>query len=140
MDEFVEACRERGQKMTHQRIEIFREVIRSDEHPDAETIYERVGKRIRTISRNTVYQTLWFLVDNEFISTLGVQRDRSRFDGNVGRHHHIVCTECGKVGDFEKDEFDSLTPPRSLGTWGELRSTHVEMRGVSAECLPKKGS
>ena len=42
-----------GMKVTHQRTEIFREVAGSDEHPDAETVYQRVRKRVTGISRDT---------------------------------------------------------------------------------------
>jgi len=45
-------------KVTHQRTEIFRELAAGTEHPDAETVYQRVCKRVPSISRDTVYRTL----------------------------------------------------------------------------------
>jgi len=95
-------------KLTHQRIEIFREVARTGDHPDAETIFKRVRKRIPTVSLDTVCRTLWMLNDVGLISTLGSQRGRVRFDGNASPHHHFICTKCGKAGDFYSKEFDDL--------------------------------
>jgi len=43
---FTEAARNAGVKMTHQRLEIFREIADTREHPDVDTIYQRVRKRI----------------------------------------------------------------------------------------------
>ena len=42
MCSFLETCRETGLKATHQRMEIFRELAGSEEHPDAEAIYQSV--------------------------------------------------------------------------------------------------
>lgn len=58
---FVQACRGEGVKASHQRIEIFREVAATIDHPDAETIYERVRTRMPTIALDTAYCTLALL-------------------------------------------------------------------------------
>ena len=54
MEHFEKACRNGGIKLTHQRIEIFREVAESDEHPDAEKVYQGVRERVPTVSYNFV--------------------------------------------------------------------------------------
>jgi Fur family peroxide stress response transcriptional regulator len=55
---FLEECRRSGLRITHQRTEVFRELARSAAHPDAETLYLWVRRRVPTISRDTVYRTL----------------------------------------------------------------------------------
>jgi Fur family transcriptional regulator, peroxide stress response regulator len=137
MDHFKEALRISGVKLTHQRIEIFREVAKTGDHPDAETIYKRVRKRIPTISLDTVYRTLWLLNDMGLITTLGPQRGRVRFDGNVSPHHHFVCTQCGTVGDFYNQDFDNLEVPEAVVGMGEVASAHVQFRGLCSRCLEK---
>src|SRR5450759_1215901 len=125
MDRFTEIMRGSGIKLTHQRIEIFREAARTGDHPDAETIFKRVRKRIPTISLDTVYRTLWMLNDMGLITTLGPQRGRVRFDANASPHHHFICTKCGKVGDFYSKEFDDLEVPEQVSRMGEVATTHV---------------
>jgi Fur family peroxide stress response transcriptional regulator len=139
MDRFTEALRESGIRLTHQRIEIFREVARTGDHPDAETIFKRVRKRIPTISLDTVYRTLWMLNDMGLISTLGPQRGRVRFDGNASPHHHFICTKCGKVGDFYSKEFDDLEVPEQVSRMGDVVTTHVQFRGLCSRCHEKEG-
>ncbi|MBW1971134.1 MAG: transcriptional repressor, partial [Deltaproteobacteria bacterium] len=63
MERFNEICRNSGEKLTHQRIEIFREVAQTGEHPDAEKVHQGVRKRMPTVSLDTVYRTLWWLKD-----------------------------------------------------------------------------
>jgi len=135
IERFVESCRRLGLKATHQRIEVFREIIQSDEHPDAETLFQRVRTRIPSLSRNTVYSTLQLLLDQGFIATLGLPSDRRRFEGNLEPHHHLVCTSCGKVQDFSDPECLELKPLPQFSAWGAVESVHVELRGTCSECL-----
>ncbi len=137
----IEKCaarlREAGLKVTHQRLEIFREVARSREHPDAETIYRAVKRRMPTVSLDTVYRTLWLLMDLGLIGALGLPRERMRFDGNPRPHHHFLCTQCGLARDFYEEHFDHLPVPKEVKALGDTRRIYVEIRGICARCLAK---
>ena len=91
MARFEQVCRNAGIRLTHQRMEIFREVARTGDHPDAESVYQGVRDRMPTISLDTVYRTLWLLNDLGLITTLGPPRGGTRFDANLTAHHHFVC-------------------------------------------------
>jgi len=123
-----------GVKLTHQRLEIFREVAKSGDHPDAETIYTGVRKRVPTVSLDTVYRTLWLLFDLGLISTLGAPRERVRFDANIKPHHHFVCVNCGMTHDVYSEEFDQLRIPNSVKALGTVEKAQVEVRGVCLQC------
>jgi len=135
---FDEACRTAGLKLTHQRMEIFREIAKTEEHPSAETIYERVRERIPAISLDTVYRTLDTLEKLGVISRVHVLCERARFDANMSPHHHFVCTTCGLVRDFSDPEADNLTIPREVASWGQVKSIHVELRSVCSSCLASR--
>jgi Fur family peroxide stress response transcriptional regulator len=134
LERFTAACRDAGVKLTHQRIEIFREVATSTEHPDAETVFRGVQARVPTVSLDTVYRTLWLLTDLGLLFTLGPRRESVRFDANMAPHHHYVCTRCGLTRDFENDEFDALRVPKDVSDFGSITATHVEVRGLCAAC------
>ena len=42
---FADICRAHGLKVTQQRFEIYSELAASEEHPDAETVYEKIRGR-----------------------------------------------------------------------------------------------
>jgi Fur family peroxide stress response transcriptional regulator len=134
--EFVEACRRQGVKATHQRSEILRELVATHEHPDAETIYARVRQRIPTISPDTVYRTLRLLEDMGIIARVGSTRYRARFDANMDRHHHFVCSECGLIVDFSSEVLDRLPVPREVAELGDVDWVYVELRGHCGKCQP----
>lgn len=144
LERFQAAAREAGIKLTHQRLEIFRELASTEDHPDAETVFRRVRERVPTVSLDTVYRTLWLLEGLGVIVTLGPRRERVRFDANLGSHHHFICENCGLVRDFEHEEYDTLGVPAAVERLGSVSRVSVEVRGMCRECagnlLRKEGS
>ena len=138
IERFKAVARIKGLKLTHQRLEIFREVAASLEHPDAESVHRAVSARLPTVSLDTVYRTLRALGDLGLISTLGARRENVRFDANLVPHHHFVCVRCGLTRDFEAVAFHALRPPASVKRLGSVVSTHIEARGVCDACGTKK--
>lgn len=137
MKHFETVCRDEGIKLTHQRMEIFREVAQTGDHPDAEQVFQRVRDRMPTVSLDTVYRTLWLLNDLGLVATLGSRRERTRFDANLHSHHHFVCGKCGDTRDFYSDELDNIKPPDSVSSFGQIETMHVEVRGLCRQCAAK---
>ncbi len=135
---FPDVCRRYGVKATYQRSEIYRELAGTNEHPDAETIYTRVRKRIPTLSLDTVYRTLRLLERKGLISRVGSLGERTRFDADTDRHHHFVCTECGFIGDVYIEEWNDFRAPSDVKTMGTVNSIHVEVRGLCKACQRKR--
>ncbi|MGE5647072.1 MAG: Fur family transcriptional regulator [Acidobacteriota bacterium] len=131
---FTAKASEAGVKLTHQRLEIFREVAASAEHPDAEEILNAVKPRMPTVSLDTVYRTLWLLGDLGLVTTLGPRRQSVRFDANLRNHHHFVCDRCGMVRDFESAEFDRIRVPAAVRALGTAVRAQVEIRGICEQC------
>jgi Fur family peroxide stress response transcriptional regulator len=138
MMRFEQVFRSAGVKLTRQRMEIFRQVAQTSDHPDAETVYRGVRKRIPTMSLDTVYRALWLLSNLGLVTTLGPPRERTRFDANLRRHHHFVCHRCGLTRDFYSNMFDELRLPQSVKAIGSIETTHVEVRGVCKKCATKE--
>jgi Fur family peroxide stress response transcriptional regulator len=134
---FSDICRRYGVKATHQRTIIYRELAGTNRHPDAETIYAHVRKRIPAISLDTVYRTLRLLEKKGLISRVGSHGEKTRFDANTDRHHHFVCTECGFMGDIYNEDWDAFRAPSDVKAMGTVNSIHVELRGLCKTCQGK---
>jgi Fur family transcriptional regulator, peroxide stress response regulator len=132
--QFKATARKAGVKLTHQRLEIFREVASSIEHPAVETVFRAVQARMPTVSLDTVYRTLWRLEELGLITTLGPRRGAVRLDANLQPHHHFICMHCGLTRDFEDPRFDALRVPDGAKTFGDIVGTRVELRGVCRDC------
>lgn len=134
IERFEKAAREAGVKLTHQRLEIFRELAASLEHPSAEAVFRAIKPRLPTVSLDTVYRTLWLLHDLGLISTLGPRHESVRFDANLEPHHHYICVRCGLTRDFESGALDALRVPAAAKSFGSVVVTRVEVRGVCEQC------
>ena len=130
----MEACATRGVKVTHQRLEIYRELASTEEHPNADTIYHRVRGRIPTISRDTVYRNLKMLAEHGLVSIVGMSHEPLRFDANMDFHHHFVCVQCGLIRDFCSQDLDNIAFPQEVEAFGEPVSVHLEVKGVCSTC------
>lgn len=129
-----EACKKAGVKCTSQRRLIFSELINRKDHPDAETLYKSVRKKNNSISLDTVYRTLWLLKDLGLIKVLGSARERTRFDGNLEKHHHFICNICGKTIDFNDEQFDQLECPHDFKNIGTASALQVHIHGTCLNC------
>ena len=138
MRAFADTCRAKGLKATHQRMEIFRELAGSEEHPDAETVYQNVRRRVPSISRDTVYRTLATLKEYGLIRKAEALSGSTRFDANTDRHHHFICTVCSAIKDFHSQVLDDLPIPNSVRSLGNIESAQVQVRGVCAACAGRK--
>ena len=134
----TEVCQEAGLRMTQQRLEIFREVARTGEHPDAETVHGRVRRRLPNISLDTVYRNLAQLEQLGLLSRVDPMCGRARFDANPEAHHHFVCMVCERVEDVYLTEKEQLSVPRQSRQMGEVSSLHLQIRGVCNACRKKK--
>jgi Fur family transcriptional regulator, peroxide stress response regulator len=131
---FVGLCRRAGLKATHQRLEIFRDLAGTAEHPGAEAVYRRVKARIPALSLDTVYRTLRLLEARGVIARVASAGDRARFDANTEPHCHFVCRRCGRVLDFFDEDLGELAAPAGAAALGAVESVRVELQGVCRDC------
>lgn len=110
-DEVLSAkLRERGLRITPQRLVIHRALTARDQHLTAEQVLESVSTALPGTSLPTVYATL------ELLEELGLTRRVSTgagavlFDSRMGPHAHAVCRACGAVVDVD----GAPAPPRAL--------------------------
>lgn len=135
LDRFKEISLEKGLRLTHQRLEILRELVEAKDHPSAEMVFGRVRRRLPTISLDTVYRTLSTFDELGLIMRVPVTGDQGRFDADTSPHHHFVCSRCKAIYDFMWRDFDRLTLPVDSETLGRADDRRVVVRGVCGVCL-----
>src|SRR4051812_27060639 len=100
-NDLASALRERGMRVTRQRLVIHRTVRRLDGHVSAEDVQRAVGKRLSGVSLPTIYSTLELLEELGAIRRVGHVAGRTLFDSRLDEHHHVVCASCGRIEDLE---------------------------------------
>jgi Fur family peroxide stress response transcriptional regulator len=120
--------------VTVQRRVIFSALLEREDHPTVDQIFDDVKERIPGVSRTTVYRTL------ETLANLGLARRTNhfaasaRFDGNMEQHHHLVCTRCGKVIDFQDPSLTVANLPDARRSGFTLLDYSVYFEGFCSDC------
>jgi Fe2+ or Zn2+ uptake regulation protein len=128
------ALRERGHRVTAQRIVIHRVLHELYEHVTAEEVLVAVEDRLPGVSLPTVYATLELLEDLGEIRRVAIPGGPALFDRRTDPHHHMVCRSCGRAEDIDAkvDLAGALRSARRRGF--SDRDAQVLVSGVCAEC------
>jgi Fe2+ or Zn2+ uptake regulation protein len=129
--ELTTAFRERGLKITPQRVAIFQVLHGNVTHPSADAVFEILSRAMPSISLRTVYQTLNDLAEMGELQALDLGVGAVRFDPNVVDHHHLVCDGCGSIFDVALD-VSALQPAPLTGF--TVDHAQVIFRGRCASC------
>ena len=128
-ERLVAALRERGQRVTSQRLVIGRLLREVDRHVTAEEVLRLASAQLPGVSLPTVYATL------DLLAELGVARRVSvggpvLYDPRVEDHAHLRCRECGAVSDVDVpfDTAVALRAARAAGFEAEGAELVVEKR------------
>ena len=133
---FMQVCRKHRLKITPQRVAIYKELLKSDTHPTTDAIYQNVKKEYPHISFDTVNRTLLTFAQSGIVDVVETFGGAKRFDPNLTNHHHLHCTQCGKVFDFYSRTYDNLKVPEELQTQFQVTSKRVVLKGLCKECRP----
>lgn len=139
--DFLETkCREHGLKVTPQRIAVYGEIARAQDHPTAEQVFRRIRKTLPHISFDTVNRTLVTFSQMGLIHPVEGSGRSRRFDPNVANHHHVHCVLCGKIIDFWSEDLDSLRVPKDIQQKFKILSKKVVINAVCEACRMQANS
>jgi Fe2+ or Zn2+ uptake regulation protein len=126
--------RERGMRVTPQRIVIHRELCGHSQHMTAEQVLARVSDVLPGTSLPTVYSTLELFEALGLVRRVGTGNGAVVFDSRVEPHAHTVCRRCGAMADLEGASApkDALTRAKA----GGFTPDHAQLVvwGLCREC------
>lgn len=137
MRQTAQILKDKGLKVTPQRIAIYNMLAHSTEHPNAETIYKTLEEENPTMSLGTVYKTLDYFKQYGLVQELNVGTSSSRYDAIATSHPHTVCTTCGKVDDLFTDALDEICEKIAATVNFKLAFEQLILYGTCAECCAK---
>lgn len=129
----VAALKERGQRVTSQRLVIGRLLRELDRHVTAEEVLRRASEQLPGVSLPTVYATL------DLLTELGEARRVSvggpvLYDPRTNDHVHLRCRICGRVEDLELDIDTARALKAARATGFDAEGAELVVEGRCAEC------
>ena len=87
---------------------ILEEVLKRDDHFDADEFTSDLRQKGLKVSRATVYRTLDILNDIGIVYKSSFGHRHQHFEKMVGREHHdhMICLKCDKVIEFVDEEIE----------------------------------
>jgi Fe2+ or Zn2+ uptake regulation protein len=128
-----ELLRERGLRVTSQRVVIHEALTAAGRHLTADQVRDAVRDRLPGVSLPTVYSTL------ELLEELGLVRrvhtpSALLFDPRPDEHAHALCRRCGRVEDLDAE----LSPAAALRAASDAgwapASAELLIVGLCPEC------
>ena len=95
------ALRERGQRVTSQRLVINRLLRERNRHVSADELLDALEERLPNVSLPTVYSTLELFEELGLVRRVGSVGGRVLWDSRLDDHHHAACSQCGRVEDID---------------------------------------
>ncbi len=92
----------KGLKLTRERNEIIREILRMKAHFDPDELYLRLKNKGAKVSKASIYRTIPLLVESGLIEEV-VKIDKHAHYERVSEnahHDHMICVKCGRVIEF----------------------------------------
>lgn len=134
IDRFFAAHRDGGLPVTTQRHAVYEAILDHSDHPTAEQLYREVRRQLPQISRMTVHRILGNFVSLGLVARICHPGSAARFDPKLGRHHHLVCLDCGSIMDIEDPRLNRLPWPEVNLHEFQIQDYHVHFRGLCARC------
>jgi Fe2+ or Zn2+ uptake regulation protein len=133
-ERLIGQLRERGMRVTPQRIIIHRALCGESQHMTAEQVLARVSDVLPGTSLPTVYSTLELLETLQLVRRVGTAHGAVVFDSRVEPHAHTVCRQCGAVADLEGIAAPDDALARAVSTGFAPDHAQLVVWGLCREC------
>lgn len=133
--------RERGQRLTPQRLLILELLHAHGDHMTADEIYAQAQARYPYLNISTVYRTLELLRDAGILSETDLGDGRRHFALlSDDRHHHLICLSCGHVEEVDDQMFDHLREELRATHGFQARIDHLALFGACRICAARSAA
>ena len=134
-EQLMNKLRQRGFRLTPQRVALLRLLSSSEGHPSASQLYDQLKAQFPTTSLGTIYKTLNLLKDLNEVLELGFSDDDNRYDGNKPYPHpHLICIRCRKIIDPDVSLTQSLIEEMTQLSGYEIVSHRLDFYGICPDC------
>ena len=131
----LEILRARGYRLTRPRQVVLDILLNSQEHLDAETLYDLARVKDSEISLATIYRSLALLKEVGLVQVNRLGESHGHFETTPeAPHYHFTCIKCGQLIEFDAPKITETV--RDLCQRHRVQITQVELHlsGYCAAC------
>jgi len=135
-------------RWTAPREAILELLSRTSKHMSAKDIYSALARIDMCIGLTTIYRTLDLLhrmaIINKVVLRDGEAKYQMKSEGPRGHHHHLICSNCGRIIDyseFEREELNFIRKTEVLLSKKYRFAIHdhnIDFFGICEQCQELK--
>ena len=132
---FIEYLNVNSHRKTPERFAILDTIYSIDGHFGIDMLYSKMMNQENfRVSRATLYNTIILLIDAKLIIKHQFGNS-SQYEKsfNIETHHHLICTECGKVTEFH-DETLKKAIARAKQSKFQMSHYFLYIYGICSRC------
>lgn len=131
---WVHLLRDAGYKITPPRVAVLEAIEQGGNHLDPATLLEQARTLHPALGRATVYRTLELLTQMGLVRPIYVGDSGPTYIRVEGGHHHLVCSRCGLIVDFDQCIADEMVTDLRRRFGFEISSHLLEFYGLCPSC------
>ncbi|NAZ06386.1 MAG: hypothetical protein GU344_00235 [Thermocrinis sp.] len=139
--DFERFLKNKGGKITKGRFEIIDMIANYRAHFEIEDLVRWISSQNKNVaSRSTIYRTVRLLQEFGAIREVIKLNNRTIYEFVVGKQHHehLICVECGKIIEFNKEEIEQLQE-KVCEEYDFTPINHrLEIFGICSDCREKR--
>lgn len=123
-----------GQRATQTRVDILNTFLLAKKPLSMEDVYKKVSAKKG--DQSTVYRAVNKLVEEKILRPVDLRHGHSHYELNSNDHHHLICTKCGKIADFQCCSLDNIKKVALKQAKGfkKIEDHAIEMFGLCNKC------
>ena len=134
MEKLIQQLRDRRIAVTPQRLAVMAALQGRRDHPTADHLYQEVRRQLPAISFNTVYKTLEILCQQGMVIKVNPLHAMARYDGETGRHAHLICRQCHQIIDLDWEGLEVPTLPAESLQGFQIEHPSLTFWGLCPRC------
>lgn len=133
--------RQRGHRLTPQRLQVLQVVKAHSRHLTAEEIHAAIVPQQPYLDIATVYRSLQWLQSVGLVApiSLGDGKQHYEYRRPGEHHHHLICQGCGHATEIPDAILDDLKVALLQHYGFTLRVDHLALNGHCAHCSQSAG-
>lgn len=135
---YLDILKSHKMKITNARVAILESFAHCDKPQSVEMIEREIGDK--SINQVTIYRTIESFLKVGILGRVDLRQDSVYYELLEDHHHHIVCTKCGTIEDFESCRIEDVSKDIlcSSKKFKTITDHSFELFGICHSCSKKK--
>ena len=123
-------------KITKQRRVVLNVFLECNDHVSVEELYSIVSEQEPKIGLATIYRTLALLTKSGLALEMDFGDGQKRYESSFmsAHHDHMVCTECGKIIEFNHPLIEKYQEEIAIQNGFKITSHKLDLFGHCSNC------